>query len=503
MNYRQKQLVSNQMFFKVFTNQLRKRYILNYRSLLLIISYSLFAISILFQSSIANASSYSFNEKVFLFNMIAKISKADGSLNNSVYGTTSLEYHPDIVSARTDLTAEEKTARIAFFPVLNDARDFIRNEDKRHQILKIREIVQYDLSDTLKALYAEKVINSNDPLIYNIIKKEFWETKEAQDPNKAKIYLSQLGNINNALYSTLKSTSLILESRINTLGANGLGRSMAAGSNQWGDFIHTNKAWGQAFVSTSSQRGGSAFKSSQYGFTTGVDVETETLNHNAVVGGIALTHTKITLQNKTADNNTLLKSNINLISLYGSREINQHLFLTGSVSYGQADIYGLGASTTTSGKTKHKAELIKTNLNLGYVFNLEDNIYVIPKLTTAYDFIMLYTSKADQPITQKAERLTIGTALSVGKKIQSNHFVLHPECHIGIEQIVKQEDGNIYRNLNKLAQTPNIKSPKTLYNIGLSMQSLHHKYNIQVGYDYYFQDKYQAHSGLIKMELYF
>lgn len=406
---------------------------------------------------------------------VLRFTDAQGNFNKKIYLSDSLRSHPDKGGDAKDQQA------------INEAKK--RIDDKGAG--KARE-------DAVKAQAKAKQKSYKYYGFGGDGLKEYWtkvreaEAKakaaaEAERINTVKKHKAKTAGVSRAFHDMLGSNSNMIENRFSAVEVSG-------------DEVHKDRVWVKGFGGVGKSKGTQISKNQHLGATIGVDCA---IADNDFVG-FAFTYGVL----KTAiQNNGNVNAEANIASIYSYfTPGNSKFFILSHLSAGHATINNL-----TYSQSKHKANLLKAKIGVGYKFDLENNVSLTPKIGVAYNSVNIKDSKKYLLINQdrgfktnfvvtkdqefKTNSVVTDVALSLDETINLTNNTIVPEIHIGL---IYGEKVVIESEVSKL--TKESKTNKLSYNLGGSIKAINtSKIDLMLGYDCNFNKSYRGHNGFVKI----
>ena len=272
-------------------------------------------------------------------------------------------------------------------------------------------------------------------------------------------------------------------------------------------------AWAKGFAGSvkqnfkGSDNSSSRLKAKLHGFVVGADTK---LDDNTTIG---LSYSDISSKAKASENNISTgTANIssNIFSLYGSSNIDDHISLSGNVSYGNAVI----KNKEVAGKnTKRKGQLAGGSLQLEYDHAANDYLVITPNLGMDYSQLKIksYSDGSLKFGKTLEQQLGMFAGVRLSSFFDASRFTIIPELKGEYRHPLWQKGGTlkISNQLNQTILTQQNKSSKTgSYTLGGTINLIGDVLELSGGWEHIWQgsgqsDKSLAHLGWVKVRVNF
>lgn len=251
------------------------------------------------------------------------------------------------------------------------------------------------------------------------------------------------------------------------------------------------------------------YKLNQNGLAIGID-----FIENPSIWGISYSFTSGDLSTNIP--NTKEKINSHIANIYGLYGFTDNLFIDMQARYGKSYINksrnNLNLSNDIS-YAKTSGDLYGGKLELGYSYNLQEKLNMIPSIGISYDEIKINGYKErgtgfNRKIAARTVNKTSGIfGLKLSNDIAIGPYSFIPEIHAKLFRALNtNNDNTVITFIDGVSPlvTPSGKLPVTSYNIGLSskitkLQAL----DLTLGYDAGFSKKFHSHTGYFSAKIIF
>jgi outer membrane autotransporter protein len=261
-----------------------------------------------------------------------------------------------------------------------------------------------------------------------------------------------------------------------------------------------NGLWFRIFKSYGKQKAKNnsrAFKNSQIGFVTGIDIE---LKENTLVVGAAYTNSHSETKFKQRlQNDDRQDMDLHTASIYGEYALTPRSFVNSYLTYGRAFI-----NTTGNICGKATGNIFRARVGMLHRNNYK-TIMLIPRVGVTFDNsrigkIKVATNVNDNIHAINSQKIYANLGISLKKLIQLKSFNTVPEIHFNIHRILSSNKNaavvNVIEGDIQSLVIRTTRQAKTTYNIGSSISFSRVKWlEFNIGYNYNFRTGFDNHSG--------
>lgn len=257
--------------------------------------------------------------------------------------------------------------------------------------------------------------------------------------------------------------------------------------------------------------------SSYYGYVGGGVLGADFRVGNNTIIGAAYSNVIANLKYNGYRNADHVKANSHLVSLYGYQKFNERIFMQGmlSASIGKVVAQNQRFTRTSIGTLKNMDYNFETSIS--YNIDSSYGLIVTPNIGIKYNHHRdgAYTETgagifniSKEPRSASYFSTILGAKMMMQPIQIATQIKLTPEIYSSIEHCLTNKAQQVKAKLgwqngylvNKVNEN---KTPKTLYNIGVSLTAKHKNTELVIGYDCILQRKYQSHQGSVKLKISF
>lgn len=323
---------------------------------------------------------------------------------------------------------------------------------------------------------------------------------------KAQVIGNELENQNRQLLQTISNVNRLIYDRLSNLNRTFLG--VAAGDNNLNHgvwlqgFIGTAKDKGSISTGNSSNNTGS--KSKLHGFLLGADTKIDEDTTIGIAFGHSQNKAKQYLSSILTNTDTI---NSNIVTLYGSRHIDDNMSVNANIAYGKAFIKRKNNINQRSNPSKQKGDLLGGAVIGNYHLYSTQSIAVTPRVGISYMQAKLkgYRDGSVKIASSRNQEIEITGGIVANYFYDTNSFTVIPEIRADYSQGIWQK-GNKVKLSNLLDQTiitRKLSSSKGTFKFGTGLTVAGDVIELGGGYQHSIQGKSRNHIGHMKLRINF
>ncbi len=314
---------------------------------------------------------------------------------------------------------------------------------------------------------------------------------------RAELVVSNIAHQHKQISSNLRNVQNLIHDRLGALSRSNYLTGLSSGDDQITHGFWIKGYWGNSKDKTTDL----ANKSNLHGISIGADTK---LDEDSTIG---IAFNKANSKSKYSNSSLNLGSSTletNLVSLYGSGNIDDDLVVNVDASYGVGLIKN---RLVTGDSSKRKATIMGINTALNYNYSLSEDLVLTPSLGVSYSKFTLkgYEDSGIKVKTAKPQALSLMAGLTLTTFFDTKLFTLIPEVSASYRHGVwNKGNKQIISNLiNQSILRQKIGASQKTMEVGAGLTIAGDTTELGGGYERAWQGKSVSQVGYIKLRVNF